>query len=116
MADNHRPLRAPLTLWRQYADVVGDIGRTSDLKLFMDWQVDNPDAEIGPDVDGPHDFLATLRVEAERWEMFLDTVPYDDGSARLRGYMWWRIQHPDEPLPGRRVPPMRRQSRRPACV
>jgi hypothetical protein len=116
MAENHRPLRVPLWLWHQYAGPVGDLGRTPDLKLFMDWQIDNPLLEIGPDVAGPHDFLAKIRVEQERWDLFLDTVPEDDGSARLRAYMWWRVRNPLAPLPGRRTPPMRRQSRPVACV
>lgn len=117
MADNHRPIRTPYWLWQQYASVVGDVGRTADLKRFQDWQIDNPGDTIGPDVDGPHDFLTTLRIETERWELFLDTVPDGDGSARMRAYMWWRVQHPTDPLPGRRVPPLRRQSRPPAlCV
>jgi hypothetical protein len=117
MADDHRSLRAPRWLWlERYPEVVGDVGRTADLKLFMDWQIDNPHARLGDDVPAPYDFLATFRVEAQRWDLFLDCVPEADASARLRGYMWWRVQHPAEPLPGRRVPPMRRDGHRPACV
>jgi hypothetical protein len=116
MAENHRPLRVPHWLWQQYAGVVGDVGRTSDLKKFVAWQIDNPDLEIGPDIEGPHDFLAKIRTELELWDLFLETVPEDDGAARLRAYIWWRVQNPSAPLPGRRMPPMRRQSRPVACV
>lgn len=116
MAEDHHSLRAPRWLWQQYAGVVGDIGRTPDLKLFMDWRIDNPQVVLGPDVDQPYDVLTTIRVEPERWELFVDTVAGGDCSSELRRYMRWRVQHPTEPLPGRRMPPMRRQSRRPACV
>lgn len=116
MADNHRPLRLPKWLWQQYARVVGDVGRTPDLKIFMDWCMDNTTVDLGPDVAAPYDFLATLRVEPERWEAFLDAVGDRGASRRLRTYIWWRVQHPHDPLPGRRLGPLRRSSRRPALV
>jgi hypothetical protein len=116
MADDHHPLRLPHWLWKQYASVVGDIGRTSDLKRFMDWRLDDTDTVLGPDVAAPHDFLTTFRVEPMLWELFAGTVGDGNASGELRRYIWWRIQHPNEPLPGRRLPPMPRRSRRPACV
>jgi hypothetical protein len=116
MADDHHSLRIPSWLWRRYAAVVGNVGRGPDLKIFMDWRIDNPDTRLGPDVAPPHDFLATFRVELERWELFTDTVADLDASAELRRYIWWRSQNPEEPLPGRRVPPLQRWKRRPACV
>jgi hypothetical protein len=117
MADSNRStLWLPRTLWERYATVVGDAGRTADLKIFMDWQIDHTDTALGPDVAAPYDFLATLRMESERWEMFMDTVGAGECSARLRSYIQWRIEHPDDPLPGRRLGPLRRQARRPALV
>jgi len=117
MADtNHRSLRLPSWLWQQYGKVVGDIGRASDLKVFMDWRIDHTDAVLGDDVAAPHDFLTTLRVEEPRWEMFMATVGDSECSAEMRRYIWWRIQHPQDPLPGRRLGPLRRQSRAAALV
>jgi len=116
MADDHHSLRLPHWLWSQYAGVVGNIGRSPDLKRFMAWRVEDPDTVLGEDVAPPHDFLATLRVEAVRWDLFGETVGEGDVSAELRRYIWWRIQHPDAPLPGRRMPPMPRRTRRLAGV
>lgn len=116
MAENHRPLRVPLWLWQRYAEVVGDVGRTADLKTFLAWRIDNPPVELGDDVAAPYDFLAKFRVDLDLWELFLRTVADDEGSSEMRRYIWWRVQHPDAPLPGRRVPPLQRWSRRPACV
>jgi hypothetical protein len=111
MADNHRPLRLPTWLWLQYAKVVGNAGRTDDLKVFMDWRIDHRGLELGDDVAAPYDFLTTLRVELERWKMFRDSVDDRECSAELRRYIWWRVQHPDTPLPGRRLGPLRRERR-----
>lgn len=115
MADNHRPLRLPFWLWLDYADVIGDVGRTADLKVFMDWRIDN-DLPFGPDVDPPYDFLTTLRIESARWQLFMETVGEGECSSEMRRYIWWRVQHPAQPLPGRRLGPLRKQSRRPVLV
>lgn len=114
MADDHRSLRAPHWLWAQHEQVVGN--HTADLKLYLDWRIHHPDIVLGPDVQPPHDFLAKIRVEQVLWDAFLDTVPDDEGSSDLRRYIWWRIQNPDLPLPGRRLPPLRRSGRHVACV
>lgn len=116
MADDHHSLRLPRALWERYEDVVGNIGRTADLKLFMDWRIDNPEVTLGPDVPPPHDFSATFRIEELRWEMFADTVGPGKVSGHLRRYVRWRVRNPDLPLPGRRLPPMRRNTRPVACV
>lgn len=109
-------MRVPDWLWRRFADVVGDVGRTADLKQYMGWQIDNPDQWLGDDVEPPHDFPARLRVDNTLWQMFMDTVGEGFCSSRLRAYIWWRVQNPEEPLPGRRVPPIRRDSRQPIPV
>lgn len=110
MADNHHPLRLPKWLWLQYARVVGDVGRTADLKVFMDWRIDHTGVLLGPDVAAPHDFLATLRIEPERWNLFKATLDEGECSAQMRSYIWWRVLHPAVPLPGRRLGPLRRGS------
>lgn len=117
MADsNHRSLRLPQWLWERYGEVVGDVGRTSDLKVFQDWRIDHSDVHLGDDVAGPYDFLATLRIESARWDLYCDTVGDGAATSDMRRYIWWRVQHPSDPLPGRRLGPLRRQSRRPALV
>lgn len=116
MTDLHHSLRIPRRLWEQYADVVGSIGRTSDLKRFMEWRMDDPETVLGEDVAPPHDFLATFRIEPVRWDLFAGNVAEGDVSAELRRYIHWRVRHPDAPLPGRRLPPIRRHTRRVACV
>lgn len=116
MSDKPHSLRVPRWLWAKHAAVVGDIGRTADLKLFMDWKAENPDRVLGPDVSGPHDLLTTILVEQPRWDLFFETVGDGDCSIELRRYIAWRVEHPTEPLPGRRTPPLRRQSCRAACV
>ncbi len=116
MAEDHRSLRLPHWIWDLYADVVGDIGRAADLRHYMDWRIDNPGVGLGDDVQPPHEFLTTLRVETIRWELFAEAVGESNASADLRRYIWWRLQHPAAPLPGRRLPPLRRSTRRPACV
>jgi hypothetical protein len=117
MAENqHRSLWLPQWLWTQYATVVGNLGRTADLKVFMDWRIDHTDLTLGPDVAAPYDHLATLRIEAGRWELYMDTVGHRECSAEMRRYIWWRIQHPSDPLPGRRLGPLRRHREQPALV
>jgi hypothetical protein len=111
MPDNHRPLRVPRDLWDSYAAVAGAAGRTADLKVFIDWQNEHPDSELADDVDSPLDLLTTVRIELPRWNRFMTTVGSGACSARLRGYISWRIEHPEEPLPGSQVP-----GRRPALV
>jgi hypothetical protein len=111
--DNHRALRLPGWLWDKYADVVGDLGRTSDLKIYMDWRSENPYAVLGPDVAAPYEFSTTLRIESERWELFMDTVGEGNCTADMRRYVWWRVQHPTTRLPGRRLGPLRREKRQP---
>lgn len=116
MADDHHSLRVPRWLWSRYAEVVGNIGRAPDLKRFMAWRLDDSATELGPDVEPPHDFTATFRVPDELWNLFAGDMAEGEISAELRRYIWWRVQHPKEPLPGRRLPPLRRSTRHVACV
>lgn len=114
MAEDHCSLRIPTWLWLRHEAVVGN--HTADLKLYLDWRIHHPEVELGPDVEPPHNFTATFRIEPVRWQLFLSTVPEGEGSADLRRYIWWRVLNPTEPLPGSRLPPLLRASRRPACV
>ncbi len=110
---SHHTLRLPKWLWEQYGKIVGNLGRTPDLKIYMDWQLDNPNAELGDDVAGPCDFSTTLRIEPERWAAFMSTVGKGDCTEEMRRYIWWRVQHPRDPLPGRKLGPLRRERRLP---
>lgn len=116
MSDEHHALRLPRTLWARYGAVVGDLGRTADLKVYMDWLADNPHVILADDVPGPHDFLATFRVETARWELFTAAIGDSDYAPWVRRYINWRVQNPAQPLPGRRLGPLRRNRRSLACV
>lgn len=114
MADlDHHALRLPAAPWARFGEIVGN--RTADLKAYMDWCVANPDLWLAEDLSGPHRFIATFRIEPARWELFNASLGDCDYSSRLRSYIGWRIEHPNEPLPGRRITPV--QGRRLlACV
>lgn len=99
---NHSSLRVPSWLWRQFGETVGK--RSPDLRIFMNWKVLHPDVVLGDDVEAPHDFLATLRIDPQAWDLFMASVGDGDGSAELRRYIWWRVQHPDCRLPDCREP------------
>jgi hypothetical protein len=116
MTDGHRSMRIARTLWERYGTVVGDLGRTADLKVFLDWAAENPGVQLADDAAGPHDFTPTFRIEGPRWQAFLESIGDADYSSVLRRYINWRTAHPNQPLPGRRVPPLKRQRRPLACV
>lgn len=117
MADTLHAMRAPSWLWDGFAAVVGEKGRTADLKVFMDWAIDNPRVLLADDVSGPHDQMITFRIEDPRWDLFLEALDKQDYASAIRRYINWRIQNPDQPLPGRRLGPLKRSPRRPlACV
>lgn len=59
-----RRFRVPDELWDAYSAIVGDRGRSADLKSYMEWRVDNPTTplpgrrrgpvkKVGPDRDTP---------------------------------------------------------------
>lgn len=37
-----RRLRVATELWDAYTEIVGDAGRSADLKSYIEWRVDNP--------------------------------------------------------------------------
>ncbi len=114
MAEDHRSLRAPRWLWEEHEKVVDN--HSGDLRLYMDWRIHHSGIVLGPDVEPPHDFLATFRVEQALWDGFQAAVPAGAGSADLRSYIWFRVQYPNRRLPSRVLHPEPRTVRWPACV
>lgn len=41
-----RRIRVEKALWEAYADVVGNGGRSADIKAYIAWRVDNPDTPL----------------------------------------------------------------------
>jgi hypothetical protein len=40
--DDLRKIRIDQDTWDAYAEVVGDAGRSGDIKAYIDWRIDNP--------------------------------------------------------------------------
>lgn len=97
MAVVHRSLRLPRWLWEAHKSVAGD--HTADILPFLLWRPRNVGVELGPDVDTPYEFTATIRVDEDVWNAFLAAVPEDEGSAEVRRYIWARVQDPGARLP-----------------
>ena len=95
-------------LWRDYASVVGNAGRSADLCRYLEWRTDHPSLVLGrdPGADGaaPHKFRVHPDIRKPYVHLF-----EDDGavSADLRAYVTWRIAHPGDPLPGTSRQPLR---------
>jgi hypothetical protein len=54
--------------------------------------------------------IRRFRADDELWAAYTAVVGERRRSADLRAYIEWRIEHPDQPLPGRwRGPAVRRQ-------
>lgn len=51
--DNIRPFRVEDDLWRAYTEIVGDGGRSADLKAYIEWRVDNPTTPLPGRRRGP---------------------------------------------------------------
>lgn len=45
--------------------------------------------------------IRRFRVDDELWEAYTEVVGEGRRSADLRAYMEWRVENPNEPLPGR---------------
>ncbi len=50
--DLHK-LRVDSGLWKEYAEVVGDLGRSADLRAYIEWRVDNPTTPLPGRRRGP---------------------------------------------------------------
>lgn len=119
MTDTLHSVRLPGRLLESYREVIGSRGMTADLKTVFDWYAENPGILLGDDVERPYDDMISFRIEDARWAVFIESLDGIDYSSVVRRYLNWRIQHPQLPLPGRRIPPLRRDgtARRPlACV
>jgi hypothetical protein len=94
--------RAPATLWDTYASVVGERGRSADLRRYIEWRVENPHVLLGADPGPagagpqPHKFEIDKALSAPYLALFKG----DGLSADLRAYIAWRVEHYNEPLPG----------------
>lgn len=51
--DDIRRLRVEQSLWDAYTEIVGDGGRSADLKAYIEWRVDNPTAPLPGRRRGP---------------------------------------------------------------
>jgi hypothetical protein len=48
-----RRLRVPQDVWDLYTEIVGDGGRSADLKAYIEWRVDNPTTPLPGRRRGP---------------------------------------------------------------
>lgn len=48
-----RRLRVDQSLWEAYTEIVGDLGRSADLKSYIEWRVDNPTTPLPGRRRGP---------------------------------------------------------------
>lgn len=48
-----RRVRVDGELWAAYAEVVGDLGRSADIKRYIEWRVDNPTTPLPGSRRGP---------------------------------------------------------------
>ncbi len=48
-----RRIRVDAELWAAYEDVVGNYGRSTDIKTYIEWRVDNPTTPLPGKRRGP---------------------------------------------------------------
>lgn len=55
MADGSdvRRIRVDTDLWRAYAEIVGNGGRSADIKAYIEWRIDNPTTPLPGKRRGP---------------------------------------------------------------
>lgn len=93
--------RIPATMWRRYAAIVGNAGRSEDIRRYLEWRIDNPELVLGRDPGAAGAEARKFRVHEDLWKLYCDVFADDLGiSADLRTYVAWRIAHPAQPLPG----------------
>lgn len=100
--ENGHGFKLPLPLWQRYADVVGNGGRSADLKAYIDWRVEHPGVVLGPDASTGCDTFKKIRVDEQLWAEYARCVSLGDRSADIRAYINFRVANPTLPLPGRR--------------
>lgn len=57
-----RRFRLDLETWKAYGEVVGDGGRSADLKAYIDWRIDNPTTPLPGKKRGP---IKRVRAKSE---------------------------------------------------
>jgi hypothetical protein len=60
-----RRLRVPDDLWDAYTEIVGNGGRSADLKAYMEWRVDNPTTPLPGRRRGPVKKVRRSSVDSE---------------------------------------------------
>ena len=48
-----RRFRLDIETWKEYGGLVGDAGRSADLKAYIEWRLDNPDTPLPGKRRGP---------------------------------------------------------------
>jgi hypothetical protein len=102
-------------LWRRYAEIVGNAGRSSDLCRYLEWRADHPAvvlegaADPGADGSAPH----KIRVHPDIQKPYVHLFQEDGGrvSVDIRTYIAWRVANPSSPLPGKTRPPLKIERR-----
>lgn len=60
-----RRLRVDDELWAAYTAIVGNAGRSADLKAYIEWRVDNPTMPLPGERKGPVKRIRRLPGESE---------------------------------------------------
>jgi hypothetical protein len=60
-----RRLRVDKDLWDAYTAIVGDAGRSGDLRSYIEWRVDNPTSPLPGRRRGPVKRVAPSKKTAE---------------------------------------------------
>jgi len=89
-------------MWRRYALIVGNAGRSADLRRYLEWRIDHPDQALTADPGAAGASVQKFRVHPDLWKPYAHVFIGDERkiSADLRSYVAWRLDHPDLPLPG----------------
>jgi hypothetical protein len=80
-----RRLRVPQELWEAYTEIVGDGGRSSDLKAYIEWRVDNPKTPLPGKRLGPAKRTrqkgASAGASTHQVRTAADSVNFTDSAA-----------------------------------
>ncbi|AEV86675.1 hypothetical protein ACWT_5658 [Actinoplanes sp. SE50] len=63
--DNLRRFRMDEETWKEYGKLVGDAGRSADLKAYIEWRLDNPDTPLPGKRRGPVKKTRPAKPEAD---------------------------------------------------
>jgi hypothetical protein len=56
--------------------------------------------------------MRRIRVDQAMWDAYAEIVGDGGRAADIREYIHWRLEHPDDPLPGRWRGPVKRERQR----